>query len=146
MFGMINVSMGCFTNEMFEQKGWIIHDSEQFDAIVKDKIQELKSSVESGKTVFDMQGVYENKFSYVYFELFKTEAWISTPVDYVLRRGDFVFTTVAASEGYGGQDGNKVGDYVEVRWFDGNDKHIVSNLNLESCISTKPPLAMNTLF
>lgn len=133
---------GCTTeecpNEMaFLDNGWIIHCEKDFDRILKEKLEEYIPQV-GMDLVLEYAESYMSDFSHDYYLIMWVEIWdrVSTVRDEMW--GDVAFSRTCPY----------MEEYTEVRWYDPvtKEKHIVFNPKYACCLTTKVPLAYNTIF
>ncbi len=121
----------------FRDEGWIIHGGHNFTTILESKIGECLHEL-GGDFIVDFEESYisgfcndENLILWIVIldrlSTSQSEMW-----------GDISFT----------RTGPDTREYMEVRWYDPQTKkkHIVCNPEHVFCITTKVPLADNTIF
>ncbi|SDP44437.1 hypothetical protein [Desulforhopalus singaporensis] len=130
-------SAHCPLTEIFFENGWIIHNENDFEQILQEKLVEFREQI-GNDLVFDHAEYYRSDYSHDCYLIMRVVIWdrVSTPKDEMW--GDVAFTHVAPCEG----------EYVEVRWYDPvtGEKHIAYNPKYVCCCTTKIPLAYNTIF
>lgn len=127
----------CPNHDAFREKGWVIHDKEEFSRILTRRLEEFLPQV--GKDlVLDQDEYYKSCYCYDDYLIMQIIIYdrLSTCRDEMW--GDVAFAMT----------GNFDGDYVELRWYDpvSKEKHIVCNPDYVCCVTTKVPLAVNTIF
>lgn len=127
----------CPNEQAFCDSGWVIHRGEEFEQILQNKLSEFTPEI--GKDlVLDSAESYLSDFSHDMYLLM----WIivldrlSTQKDEMW--GDVSFATT----------GPHTQEFTEIRWYDPitKTKHIVCNPEYAFCLTTKIPLAYNTIF
>jgi len=127
----------CPNEKAFWDRGWIIHSEKDFDQILKEKLNEFQ--LEAGTDlVLDDAESYISDFSHDYYLIMWVVIWdrVSTVKDEMW--GDIAFSRTCPY----------TGEYTEIRWYDPvtKTKHIVFNPEHACCLTTKVPLAYNTIF
>ncbi len=121
----------------YKELGWIIHNSSEFESILNDTQQKTVDGVLNSSMVEDIDGIMMTQNSSIEpFLYVKVNTWdvLSTSQD--LMYGDIaIFSDLVHPE-----------NALEVRWFDGKNKHIVFNDRYMYCISTKQPHSANTIY
>jgi len=121
----------------YQQNGWIIHNSSDFESIYKETLEKIAQGVSSATMVQDIEGVFMTFNSSIAPELYvKVSTW-----DILATKEDIMFGDIAIFT-----DQFNPERALEVRWFDGKDKHIVTNAKYMQCIITKQPSLPNTIF
>ena len=121
----------------YKENGWIIHNSTEFDKILTDVRKLVADGLNNSTLVRDLDSYIVTNNSKISPDLFmKVDTWdmISTAQDVMY--GDIAILT----------DLMTPDNALEVRWFDGKNKHLVFNSTLMHCISTLQPNALNTIF
>ncbi|WP_419176799.1 hypothetical protein [Desulfosediminicola sp.] len=127
----------CPNHDAFREQGWVIHDKEEFNQILTQRLEDFLPQV--GKDlVLDQDEYYKSCYCYDDYLIMQIVIYdrLSTCRDEMW--GDVAFALT----------GNFDGDYVELRWYDpvSKEKHIVCNPDYVCCVTTKVPLAVNTIF
>ena len=127
----------CPNEKAFLDNGWIIHCESDFDQILEEKLDEFIPEIGTD-LVLDNEASYISDFSHNCYLIMWVVIWdrVSTVRDEMW--GDVAFSsTCPYSE-----------EYTEVRWYDPvtKKKHIVYNPEHACCLTTKVPLAYNTIF
>ncbi|MFT5700823.1 MAG: hypothetical protein ACI8ZB_003708 [Desulforhopalus sp.] len=121
----------------FKDKGWVIHNGEKFVQILDNKIHECVAEL-GDDLILDAEASYISDFCH-------DENLILWVI--VLDR-----ISTAQAEMWGDISFSRTDphtkEYIEVRWYDSQTKmkHIVCNPEHVFCITTKVPLAYNTIF
>ncbi len=127
----------CPNTEAFNNNGWVIHSETDFDQILDQKLNEFIPEIGTN-LVLDFDEYYKSDFSYDYYLIISILILdrVSTPRDEMWGDVAFAKTTYEQAE------------YIELRWYDPatKKKHIVRNAKYVCCLSTKVPLAYNTIF
>jgi hypothetical protein len=127
----------CPHDKAFGDNGWIIHNEKDFHLILHEKLNEFIPEI--GKDlVLDAAESYISDFSHDYYLIMWVVIW-----DRVSTERDEMWGDVAFS-----MTGPATEEYTEVRWYDPitKKKHIVCNPEYAFCLTTKVPLAYNTIF
>ncbi len=139
LFYLVNACSAeeCPNEKAFLDNGWVIHCEKQFDQILEEKLNEFIPEIGTDLVV-DNEASYISDFSHNCYLIMWVVIWdrISTVKDEMW--GDVAFSmTCPYSE-----------EYTEVRWYDPatKKKHIVYNPRHACCLTTKVPLAYNTIF
>lgn len=127
----------CPNESAFGDKGWVIHSGNDFHKILEEKLSEFIPEVGTDLVVDDAES-YISDFSHDHYLIM----WVvildrvSTVKDEMW--GDVAFTKI----------GPYAEEFVELRWYDPTTKtkHIVCNPEHAFCLTTKVPLAYNTIF
>jgi hypothetical protein len=127
----------CPNEEAFCDHGWVIHSGEHFDQILQEKLKEFIPEIGVDLILDDAES-YLSDFSHDEYLIM----WIvildriSTVKDEMW--GDVSFT----------KTGPDAKEFTEVRWYDPvtKKKHIICNPEHAFCLTTKVPLAYNTIF
>jgi hypothetical protein len=127
----------CPHEKAFCDNGWIIHNAENFQLILQEKFKEFSAEVGADLVLDDAES-YISDFSYDYYLIMWVVIW-----DRVSTEKDEMWGDVALS-----MTGPCTGEYTEIRWYDPatKTKHIVCNPRYAFCLTTKVPLACNTIF
>jgi hypothetical protein len=127
----------CPNEKAFLENGWIVHAGEDFDHILSEKLKEFLPEL-GGDLVVDFQESYISDFSHDEFMIM----WIVI-LDRLSTDRDEMWGDVAISS-----TGPCSNQYTEIRWYDpvARKKHIVCNPDYSCCLTTKVPLAYNTIF
>lgn len=127
----------CPNTRAFIDNGWVIHSEKDFDQILEQKLHKLIPEI-GADLVLDFTEFYKSDFSHDYYLIMSIVILdrISTPRDEMW--GDVAFTKTDCD----------TEEYIELRWYDPvtKKKHIVCNSKYVCCLSTKVPLAYNTIF
>jgi len=127
----------CPNTQAFIESGWVIHSEEDFAQILEQKLNEFIPEIGADLRV-DFIEFYKSDFSHDYYLIMSIVILdrVSTPRDEMW--GDIAFTKTDCASS----------EYIELRWYDPvtKKKHIVRNADYVSCVSTKVPLAYNTIF
>ena len=132
-----NASDKCPHEKVFCDHGWVIHNGKEFAQILAEKLDEFIP--EMGKDlVLDDAERYMSHYSHDSYLIM----WIVI-FDRVSTHKDEMWGDVAFIK-----TGPHSDDYAEVRWYDPatRQKHIVCNPEYAFCLTTKVPLAYNTIF
>ncbi len=130
-------SEDCPYEKIFREHGWVVHCEDDFDQIVKEKLAEFIPEI--GKDlIFDDSESYISDFSHDYYMIMWIVIW-----DRISTTKDEMWGDVAVSKTC-----PHTGEYTELRWYDPETKkkHIVFNPKHARCLTTKIPLAYNTIF
>lgn len=121
----------------YKENGWIIHNSTEFDKILNDVRKLVADGINNSTLVRDLDSFMVTNNSKISPDLFmKVDTWDMTSTSQELMYGDIaILTDLFTPE-----------NALEVRWFDGKNKHLVFNDMHMYCISTKQPNASNTIF
>jgi len=127
----------CPHEKAFCDNGWVIHNAENFQQILQEKLKEFTPQIGTD-LVLDAAESYISDFSCDYYLIMWVVIWdrVSTPKDEMW--GDVALSmTGPCSE-----------EYTEIRWYDPvtKTKNIVCNPQHAFCLTTKIPLAYNTIF
>ena len=127
----------CPNEQAFKKNGWIIHDANDFQHILAEKLHECRGEIGKDLILDDAES-YLSDFSYDYYLLM----WIVI-LDRISTVKDEMWGDISFSK-----TGPYTGEYTEVRWYDPatKKKHIVYNPKHSFCLTTKVPLAYNTIF
>lgn len=127
----------CPHETTFCANGWIIHDENDFEQILEQKLSEFIPEVGEDLVLDDAES-YKSDYSHDYYLIMWVIIWdrVSTEKDEMW--GDVAFSRTCPY----------TGEYTEIRWYDPvtKKKHIVFNPAHTCCLTTKPPLAYNTIF
>ena len=130
-------SEDCPYEKDFRDNGWVVHSEKDFSQILEEKLNEFLPEVGTDLVLDDAES-YISEFSHNYYLIMWVVIWdrISTARDEMW--GDVAISRTCP---YSGQ-------YTEVRWYDPvtKKKHIVFNPEHACCLTTKVPLAYNTIF
>jgi len=128
---------GCPNTQDFIDAGWVIHSEKDFGQILQQKLNEFIPEF-GVDLVLDFTEFYKSDFTHDYYLIMSIIILdrVSTPHDEMW--GDVAFTKTDCKEP----------EYIELRWYDPvtKKKHIVRNAKYVCCLSTKIPLAYNTIF
>lgn len=128
----------CPHEKHFSQGGWIIHHPADFFQIAKQKLHQFLPEIGSD-LVFDHGEYYHSAYSHDPQEAMWIVIWdrLSTGRDEMW--GDVAISSTGLLE---------VEHIFEIRWYDPVDKkkHIIFNSNYACCLTTRVPLAYNTIF
>lgn len=120
----------CSTTIALTSRGWVIHSSSDFMPIS----QQVLAKYLERKTdyVYDTGGFI---YSFEVARIIKFESYdrLATPHDEMY--GDIVLITVPES-----------GELIELRWYDGQTKHVVFDDEYQCCVTNLIPLVENSLF
>ena len=127
----------CPNEQAFQENGWVIHDEKDFHQILAEKLNECIREIGTD-LVLDGAESYISDFSYDYYLIM----WIVI-LDRVSTVKDEMWGDISFSK-----TGPYTKEYTEVRWYDPatKKKHIVCNPKHAFCLTTKIPLAYNTIF
>lgn len=127
----------CPNEKAFCDHGWIIHNSREFVQILKKKLDEFSPQVGKDLVLDDAES-YMSHYSHDAYLIL----WIVI-FDRVSTHRDEMWGDVAFIK-----TGPHTEDYAEIRWYDPatKKKHIVCNPAYAFCLTTKAPLAYNTIF
>jgi len=130
-------SEDCPNENAFLDNGWIVHSEKDFDQIVEKKLQEFLPEIGKDLVLDDAES-YKSDFSHDYYLIM----WVVI-LDRISTVKDEMWGDVAFS-----RTCPYTGEYTEVRWYDPvtKKKHIVFNPRHVCCLTTKVPLAYNTIF
>lgn len=127
----------CPHEHAFCENGWVIHCEKDFHRILHEKLKEFTPEIGTDLVVDDAES-YISDFSHDYYLIMWVIIWdrVSTIKDEMW--GDVAFSMT----------GPHSGEYTEIRWYDPatRTKHIVYNPEYSFCLTTKVPLACNTIF
>ena len=127
----------CPNEDAFCKDGWVIHDGKDFDAILLEKLSEFLPEI-GGDLVLDDAESYLSDFSHDEYLLMWIIIYdrVSTCKDEMWGDVSFAMTGPYAKE------------FTELRWYDPatKKKHIVCNPEYAFCLTSKVPLAYNTIF
>ncbi len=139
LFCFVNVyaSEECPNEKAFLDNGWIVHSEKDFDKILEEKLNEFVPEVGTNLVLDDAES-YISDFSHDCYLIMWVMVWdrVSTVRDEMW--GDIVLSRTCPY----------TGEYTEIRWYDPvtKKKHIVYNPEHACCLTTKVPLAYNTMF
>lgn len=121
----------------YKENGWVIHNTSEFDQILLDVQSLVANGIDNSTIVEDIDGFLVTNNSQISPDLFmKVNTWDVLSTSQEVMYGDIaIFSDLLTPE-----------NALEVRWFDGKNKHIVYNDKYMLCISTKQPVAPNTIF
>ena len=127
----------CLHQEAFVKNGWVVHNGEKFKEILEEKLKEFIPEIGTD-LILDHAAFYVSDFSHDDYLIAWVEIW-----DRVSTERDEMWGDVAVSA-----TGPCREEYIEIRWYDPIEqkRHIVCNPDFLSCLSTKIPLAYNTIF
>jgi len=136
-FAQAHCAGECPHEQSFKESGWVIHSGEFFDQILQEKLQEFIPQVGSD-LILDNAESYISDFSHNTYLIM----WIVI-FDRVSTSKDEMWGDVAFIK-----TGPCMEEYTEIRWYDPQTKkkHIVCNPDHAFCLTTKIPLAYNTIF
>jgi len=128
---------GCNNTQAYLDNDWIIHNPKHFNKILKKQSRLISTGLEDGSVEEDLNGTIRT-YNAIGGRpvLMKVETFDSLNTDRDLMYGDFAVMVKHFSPEQS----------LEVRWFDGKQKHVVINSKYMSCISTSVPIAENTIF
>lgn len=139
LFCCINAysSEECPHERAFVDNGWVIHNSNYFDQILQEKLNEFIPEFGADLVLDDAES-YISDFSHNTYLIM----WIVI-LDRVSTAKEEMWGDVAFIK-----TGPCMNEYTEVRWYDPvtKKKHIVCNPDYAFCLTTKVPLAYNTIF
>lgn len=127
----------CPNEKAFCDHGWVIHDGTDFVRILGEKLHEFMPEVGKDLVLDDAES-YMSHYSHDTYLIM----WIVI-YDRVSTEKDEMWGDVAFIK-----TGPHTHDYAEIRWYDPETKkkHIVCNPEYAFCLTTKVPLAYNTIF
>ncbi len=127
----------CPNKKAFCDNGWIMHNDKDFQRILQEKLKEFTAEIGTDLVLDDAES-YISDFSYDYYLIMWVVIW-----DRVSTGQDEMWGDVALS-----MTGPCSEEYTEIRWYDPvtRTKHVVYNPQYVFCITTKVPLAYNTIF
>lgn len=127
----------CPNVQAFQEHGWVIHSEKEFGRILAQKLDEFLPEVGTDLVLDDAES-YISDFSHDYYLIM----WVII-FDRVSTRRDEMWGDVAFS-----RTCPYTGEFTEVRWYNPvtKEKHIVFNPDHACCLTTKVPLAYNTIF
>lgn len=127
----------CPHEKGFCDNGWGIHSEKDFQRILQEKLKEFTPQLGTDLVLDDAES-YISDFSYDYYLIMWVVIW-----DRVSTVKDEMWGDVALS-----MTGPCSEEYTEIRWYDPETrtKHIVYNPQYAFCLTTKVPLAYNTVF
>lgn len=127
----------CPNEKGFCDHGWVIHNGEDFAEILHNKLNEFMPEVGRDLVVDDAES-YMSHYSHDTYLIM----WIVI-FDRISTQKDEMWGDVAFIK-----TGPHTENYTEVRWYDPETKkkHIVCNPEYAFCLTTKVPLAYNTIF
>lgn len=121
----------------FQMNGWVIHDSSEFDTLYKDVSKKVEEGIKNSTLTGDIEGQFMTSNSSIAPDLFvRVNTWDSSTTSQDVMYGDIAILV----------DHFNPERILEVRWFDGNKKHLVFNKTHMYCIATKQPPVSNTIF
>jgi len=127
----------CPNEKLFWVNGCVVHNAKDFAQILEEKLNEFIPDVGT-EFILDDAESYKSDYSHDYYLIMWVEIWdrISTERDEMW--GDVAFSRTCPY----------TGEYTEIRWYDPvtKKKHIVFNPAHACCLTTKVPLAYNTIF
>lgn len=127
----------CPNHKAFREKGWVIHDTEEFNRLLSQRLEEFMPQL-GADLVLDQAEYYKSCYCHDDYLIMQIVIYdrLSTCQDEMW--GDVAFAMT----------GNFDGEFVELRWYDpvAKEKHIVCNPDHTCCLTTKVPLAYNTIF
>ena len=127
----------CDLDNEYENQGWIVHNSSEFEQHLNKVQSIIEFGTLSGEIVEDLDGIIVTRRTHSGSAIYmKTISW-----DNLITNQDTMFGDLAIFS-----DNFNPGKFMEVRWFDGNKRHIVYNDKVLNCISIIPPMAVNTIF
>ena len=133
----IAVAENCPNETAFRDSGWVVHDGSKFQQILKARLQEFLPQL--GKDlVVDSEASYISDYSHDEHMIMWIVVLDRLSTDREEMWGDVSFA----------KTGPCAQSYTEVRWYDPDSrtKHIVCNPEFTCCLTTKVPLAYNTIF
>ncbi len=133
----VSASENCPNGKAFLENGWVVHSGNQFQQILKEKLTEFMPQV--GKDlIVDCEASYISDFSHDEHMIMWVVIFDRISTDRDEMWGDVAFS----------KTGPCANDYTEIRWYDPltREKHIVCNPEFACCLTTKVPLAYNTIF
>ena len=127
----------CPHLQEFLDNGWIVHKDADFERIVTEKLIQFVPEI-GNDLMLDHQEFYMSDFSHNYYLKIWVVIW-----DRVSTEQDEMWGDIALA-----MTGPDSEEYVEIRWYDHKtkEKHIACNPDFVCCLSTKIPLAFNTIF
>ncbi|MBT3235904.1 MAG: hypothetical protein HN353_08130 [Bdellovibrionales bacterium] len=128
----------CQINEYYRYYGWVIHQPSDFDKLLPIQFQKISDGLDSGQVISDLDGHLETNQGRSSDEtlLMRITTWDNLETERIIMYGDFaIFANAYDPE-----------QIYEIRWFDGEKKHIVINPTYLKCISIIPPVAINVIF
>ena len=127
----------CPHETAFLEDGWVIHSENDFHQILEEKLVEFLPEM-GEDLVLDHAEFYLSEFSHDNYLIMWIVIWdrVSTTTDEMWGDVAFSWTDTCRKE------------FIELRWYDPTTrrKHIVCNPDYVCCLSTKVPLAYNTIF
>lgn len=129
----------CCPNEKdFCESGWIVHSEEEFSELVNLKLEEFLPQV-GEDLILDHAEYYVSDYSHDAYLIISIVIWDRLSTDRDEMWGDVAIASA------GSLTENCI---VEIRWYDAisKKKHIAYNSNYACCLTTKVPLAYNTIF
>ena len=128
----------CQINEYYRYYGWVIHQPSDFDKLLPIQFQKISDGLDSGQVISDLDGHLETNQGRSSDEtlLMRITTWDNLETERIIMYGDFaIFANAYDPE-----------QIYEIRWFDGEKKHIVITPPYLKCISIIPPVAINVIF
>lgn len=127
----------CPHEEAFSAQGWVVHNGKDFVQILQVKLQEFIPEIGSDLVIDDAES-YLSDFSHDTYLIL----WIVI-LDRVSTAKDEMWGDVSITK-----TGPATNEFAELRWYDPvtKEKHIVCNPDHAFCLTTKVPLAYNTIF
>ncbi len=124
-------------NEDFQKNGWTIHSSSEFETIYKDIRKKTTEGVADKTMVQDIEAMFMTPNSFITPDYYvRATTW-----DVLATSNDVMYGDIAIFV-----DHFKPETALEVRWFDGEKRHLVYNDKILSCaVTTRLPIA-NTIF
>lgn len=127
----------CPHQKAFCDNDWVIHSEKDFQRILQEKLKEFTPQIGTDLVLDDAES-YISDFSYDHYLIMWVVIW-----DRVSTVKEEMWGDVALS-----MTGPGTEEYTEIRWYDPvtRTKHIVYNPQYAFCLTTKVPLAYNTIF
>lgn len=125
----------CHLGQVYEQSGWTVHHSSEFYSYFSTYHRIIEDGVSAGIFVKDQTGHMMTNATLDNTDLLmKVQTWDDLTTHRSIMFGDFaIFTSQVLN------------DPLEIRWFDGQKRHVVFNPSILNCISVIPPYAMNSI-
>ena len=120
----------------YEELGWKVHSPHDFNYYLKKVKQNVKSGLEQGELVLDLEGTLSSTRTVDHRRIYMgILSWDSLLTRNEVMYGDFAIF----------QNKFEPYEYLEVRWFESGKKHVVYNDKSLNCISIIPPFSDNSI-
>lgn len=136
LFTYSNVALACKYQSQYEALGWNVLPASQFESAAKFVKNAIKSGLDQGTVVFDISGpILTNQTIDGTELLLDAMMFDNLKTDRDIMYGDYAIIETA--------DSNH--DLVEVRWYDGKKRNIVTNPAFLKCMSEGAPWVENSV-